>query len=207
MGKIIVKPYFKRLGWAGVALCGLCCALPFVGIALGVGALTTIAFYLEQIGMAALGLAGIFFTYYWYQKRQTSRKCDTSCETDCGCKTETGNLENRKIMKRAEEKPLASCNLSDAAQRKRGEQIKAQIFGKATAVIELEDGYDFIFQEPIAFANELLEMVNFERVCCPYFTWGFVFEPQNKATHLQVYGSAAIKEELRIGLTEMGIIR
>lgn len=63
----------KKIGWLGITLCGLCCALPIIGAVVGISSLTAIAFYLEKIGIVALGLAGIFFAYYFYQKNQAKK--------------------------------------------------------------------------------------------------------------------------------------
>lgn len=78
----------KKLGWVGIALCGLCCALPIFGAVAGISSLTAIAFYLEKIGILALGLAGIFFIYAFYQKKQATKDCTTSCDINCDCKEE-----------------------------------------------------------------------------------------------------------------------
>lgn len=82
----------KMLGWLGVGLCGLCCALPFLGVIGGITFFTAMAVYLEMIAILALGLAGVFFAYAWYEKNQKEKRsdqsCDTSCETDCDCRTE-----------------------------------------------------------------------------------------------------------------------
>ena len=72
---------------------------------------------------------------------------------------------------------------------------------------ELETGYDMIFQEPIEYSKELLEFINFERGCCSGFSFALIFEPDNKATHLQMYGSKEIKEELKSGLKEVGFLK
>ena len=82
------KSWYKKLGWTGLALCGLCCALPIIGAAVGMASLTVLSFYLEKIGILALGLAAFFFWYSWYGKRKKAKSCDTSCETDCSCKEE-----------------------------------------------------------------------------------------------------------------------
>jgi hypothetical protein len=77
--------WFKRFGWASIALCGLCCALPVIGMA----SLTALSFYLEKIGIFTLGIAAFFFWYAWHKKRKKGKDCTTSCETNCNCKTET----------------------------------------------------------------------------------------------------------------------
>ena len=50
-----------------------------------------------------------------------------------------------------------------------------------------------------------IEMVNFERSCCSDFTWALVFEPNNKATHLQVYGSKKVKDEIGNAFKSFGL--
>ncbi|MFZ6025362.1 MAG: hypothetical protein ACOYVG_13000 [Bacteroidota bacterium] len=83
------KNWYKQLGWTGIALCGLCCTLPIIGTAVGMASLTALSFYLEKIGILALGLAGFFFWYAWYKKRKEAKACNTSCETDCSCKEQS----------------------------------------------------------------------------------------------------------------------
>lgn len=80
--------WYKRLGWAGIVLCGLCCALPIIGTAIGIASLTALSFYLEKIGILALGLAAFFFLYALYNKRKKVKSCTRSCDTGCDCKTE-----------------------------------------------------------------------------------------------------------------------
>lgn len=82
----IKKNWSKRLGWAGIFLCGLCCAMPIIGTAIGLASLTVLSFYLEKIGILALGITAFFFWFTWYKKRKQAKACATSCETDCNCK-------------------------------------------------------------------------------------------------------------------------
>lgn len=82
----------KKLGLAGIALCGLCCMLPVIGAAIGMASLTAISFYLEKIGILALGFAAFFFWYAWYRKRKRAAACTTSCDTNCTCKNTPESL-------------------------------------------------------------------------------------------------------------------
>lgn len=81
--------WYKRLGWAGIALCGLCCTLPIIGTAIGISSLAALSFYLEKIGLLALGLAAFFFWYVWYRKRKKAKACATNCDNECNCITES----------------------------------------------------------------------------------------------------------------------
>ena len=78
---------------------------------------------------------------------------------------------------------------------------------KIAGVKELETGYDLVFNEPKEYSTELLEFINFERGCCSSFSYALVFEPNNKATHLQIYGSKEIKSELAKGFKELGLLK
>lgn len=88
---ITKKTWYKKLGWAGITLCGLCCALPVIGTAIGMASLTVVSFYLEKIGILSLVLAAFLFWYGWYNKRKKAKPAATSCSTNCGCKPATTN--------------------------------------------------------------------------------------------------------------------
>lgn len=102
-------------------------------------------------------------------------------------------------------KTLPSCSLTQKEFAERGDTLSKTIFSKAKAINTLKDGYDIVFNEPKEFSADLLEVVNFERSCCSGFTWALVFEPHNKAIHLQVYGSKQIKTEMRNAFKAFGI--
>ena len=71
----------KRIAWATGILCVLCCATPFVGIAVGSSALAATALYSEKAALvvAALGLALLAY------KRVAGKKVP-SCKLDCACR-------------------------------------------------------------------------------------------------------------------------
>ena len=71
----------KKLGFTGLGLCVLCCALPLIGFSVGVASLTAIAFYIEKVGILLIGLAVILFFYYRNQNKK-----ENSCSVDCTCK-------------------------------------------------------------------------------------------------------------------------
>ena len=81
-------PVLKKLGWVGIGLCGLCCALPLVGGVMALSSLTAIAYYLEKISILVIGLIGIAFFYAIFKKKQTSKIRSCSCDTNCKCKNE-----------------------------------------------------------------------------------------------------------------------
>ncbi len=117
-------------------------------------------------------------------KAKTCSNCGkTSCAKSCSLNSSTEKKDT--VM---QTKTLPSCSLSEKEFAQRGDTLSKTIFSKAKSITPLKDGYDIIFQEPKEFSSDLLEMVNFERNCCSGFTWALIFDPNNTATHLQVYG-------------------
>jgi hypothetical protein len=123
-----------------------------------------------------------------------------SCDKNCTAGITTVSTEDSSQLKAL----VPSCNLSGTEMSARKQFLLASMSKKIVKTNELETGYDMVFEEPIEYSKELLDFVNFERQCCTSFTFALVFEPNSKATHLQMYGSKAIKEELRNGLKEVG---
>lgn len=103
---------------------------------------------------------------------------------------------------------VPSCNLSGAQMLERKSLIQSPMAKKIERVEELEKGYDLIFTQPKEYSVELLEFINFERNCCSSFSFALIFEPNYKATHLQIYGSKEIKIELAGGgFKELGLLK
>ena len=121
--------------------------------------------------------------------------CDKNCASSQG--SDSSNLKGM----------MPSCNLSNSEMEGRKKFLLETMAKKIVRTEELETGYDMIFQEPIEYSKELLEFINFERGCCSGFSFALIFEPDNKATHLQMYGSKEIKEELKSGLKEVGFLK
>ncbi|NOT90758.1 hypothetical protein [Ferruginibacter sp.] len=126
-------------------------------------------------------------------KAATCSHCGkTSCSKDCSAGASTT-------------KTLPSCSLNENEFAEHSDTLSKTIFSKAKAITPLKTGYDIVFNEPKEFLLQLVEMVNFERSCCSGFTWALVFDPNNGATHLQVYGSKNVKDEMRNAFKSFGI--
>lgn len=125
--------------------------------------------------------------------------CDKTCSSSpkAVAATRQTNLKNS----------LPSCSLSESQLLDRKTFLQSGLASKIKAVKELPTGYDLVFTEPKEYAAELLSFINFERGCCSSFTYSLIFEPNNKATHLQIYGSKQIKTELSKGFKELGLIK
>lgn len=77
----------KKLGWAGIGLCSLCCALPIIAAIAGIGSLTVVALYLEKFAMLVLAIAAAAFAYSFFRRKPAAIGCQTTCKTDSSCKT------------------------------------------------------------------------------------------------------------------------
>jgi hypothetical protein len=90
-----------------------------------------------------------------------------------------------------EETPIA-CKLTREELAERGSAVK--IFEESEQIRELDDGYAFCFSDNNNLAARLLAHILEERLCCPFFTFELVFEPNEGPIWLSLRGSAAIKE-------------
>lgn len=138
-------------------------------------------------------------------KEATCSHCGKgSCTKECSSnlKTTTTMTDSAKLKAL-----VPSCNLSGTQMLERKSFLQASMAKKIERVEELETGYDLIFTQPKEYSAELLEFINFERNCCSSFSFALIFEPNNKATHLQIYGSKEIKAELAGGFKELGLLK
>ncbi len=75
------KKMFKAFGFIGLALCGVCCALPFLGVALWAGGFAVFYQYFESAAIATLVLVPIFFGIAYFRKEKTAPACDIDCRS------------------------------------------------------------------------------------------------------------------------------
>jgi hypothetical protein len=140
------------------------------------------------------------------EETQACPKCGkNSCDASCNSNQAADSTGEGKYLKEL----VPSCNLSETQMVSRKAELtdKYSLFQKVDRVVEMKDGYDLVFVQPKDFSYKLLDFINFERNCCSNFSFALEFEPNEKASHLKIYGSKAIKEELKNGFTELGVIR
>jgi hypothetical protein len=137
-------------------------------------------------------------------KATTCSHCgNASCDKNCSSNYKTTTMTDSSRLKSL----VPSCNLSGSEMVERKNFLQSTMSKKIAKVEELETGYDLIFNEPKEYSQELLKFINFERGCCSSFSYALIFEPNNKATHLQIYGSKEIKTELAKGFKELGLLK
>ena len=100
--------------------------------------------------------------------------------------------------------PLA-CTLSDDDLRDRSDVV-AELFAHTTRIEELADGYAFAFPGGSEWARKLLDFVDFERACCPFYSFSLRFPSPHDAIWLDVCGERAkVKEMIRTGFRAQAV--
>jgi len=87
-----------------------------------------------------------------------------------------------------------ACNLPGPEGAGRRQEVAEVLSRGVLWVDELEDGYAFGFPGSAEWAEKLVDFVNFERVCCPFFAFDLAFEPDEGPIQLRVRGSEGVKE-------------
>jgi hypothetical protein len=72
--------------------------------------------------------------------------------------------------------------------------LAEDIFGGASREDELEDGYEFAFAGNAEWVGELVDFLSSERICCPFFAFELIFEPDLGSIWLRVRGAEGVKE-------------
>ena len=95
--------------------------------------------------------------------------------------------------------PIA-CSLSNSDLAERRRELTGEVFGGVLGVEDLEDGYEFVFPGSVGWATRLVELINAERACCPFFAFELRFEPGGGPILLRVRGPEGTKEFVATGL-------
>lgn len=90
--------------------------------------------------------------------------------------------------------PIA-CTLSDNVLQKRVQALAEAIKTDCLDIQPQDDGYRFQFADKIA--QQLLEIVYFERECCPFLKFELHFEPQNGPLWFYMRGAEGTKQYLQ----------
>ena len=80
--------------------------------------------------------------------------------------------------------PLA-CNLPTAEFVARCHDLD-HLFAQATGAEKLSNGYEFHFRGEDAWFRQLVEFIQAERRCCPFFQFELIVLPQQTALHLRL---------------------
>jgi len=95
---------------------------------------------------------------------------------------------------------IIACNLGEEQLAARERELADAIFSKSEQLEELADGYALRFPGSDEWATRLFEFIAFERVCCPFFTFELLFEPNRRAIWLKLRGAEEVKAMIKDGL-------
>jgi hypothetical protein len=95
----------------------------------------------------------------------------------------------------AEDTPIA-CSLTAGELTTRGEEIN-NLFAGVQQTRELDDGYAFCFPGTSTWTQRVLDFIQGERSCCPFFTFELIFVPNQGPIWLHIRGPEGIKEMIK----------
>jgi hypothetical protein len=102
----------------------------------------------------------------------------------------------------ASEIPIA-CNMNaiPAAERDQHEALSRTVFSKAQEIIELDNGYEFVF--PVDVLLPLAEFISRERLCCPFWDFNLNLAPGSEQIRVRLTGPAGVQGILKDTLAEL----
>lgn len=108
--------------------------------------------------------------------------------------------EQSTEQKKSNAKPRFYCNMLalDKEARKRHGEVMKQLRTATKEVRGLSDGYGFRFASDIDTMMLVSEFVARERLCCPFFTFEMVVEPEAGPLWLRLKGEEGVKEFIKV---------
>lgn len=90
--------------------------------------------------------------------------------------------------------PIA-CDFNAIAPEHREQHMidGKQLFASVLEMRELSDGYAFRLSSDSQNLTLVAEWIRYERLCCPFFTFGMEAEPQQGAIWLRLTGAPEVK--------------
>lgn len=72
------RNWIKNMALTSIGLCGLCCLLPLIGLAIGIGGLGAVAYYLEKISIGVF-LGSLLILLFWQIQKRVKKTCSVGC--------------------------------------------------------------------------------------------------------------------------------
>jgi len=92
--------------------------------------------------------------------------------------------------------PIA-CSLTDGELQQRRKNFLDKVAKSLTAGEELENGFSFRFRLGPGFLQDLAEVVDLERQCCPFLTFTTIVDAGDASAVLELTGPDGTKEMVR----------
>ena len=88
---------------------------------------------------------------------------------------------------------LLSCSLLPDDLNERVAMLKEELFTEDVVTEELEDGYLFFFEDEGEVATKLLDFLDIEKQCCPFFKFDLSILPFKQGMALKISGGPRVK--------------
>lgn len=88
---------------------------------------------------------------------------------------------------------LLSCSLLPDDLNERVTMLKEELFTDEVETEELEDGYLFFFEDEGEVATKLLDFLDIEKQCCPFFKFDLSILPFKQGMALKISGGPRVK--------------
>ena len=102
----------------------------------------------------------------------------------------------------AHEFPIA-CNIEAILETERDqhEALSRTVFSKAQEIIELDNGYEFVF--PVDVLLPLAEFISRERLCCPFWDFNLNLAPASEQIRVRLTGPEGVRGILKDTMTQL----
>lgn len=90
-----------------------------------------------------------------------------------------------------------ACTLSEPRLKERVNFISEEILSGASAMVELEDGYEMQFPSDEIWLRKLTDLIAAERKCCTFFQFELILLPNHGPISLRLRGDDGVKEYLQ----------
>ena len=124
-------------------------------------------------------------------KNETCSKCGkTSCDDTCSSNPAASDLETNA-------KRMEGCESQFTMEEKQIAEklLKSGFIKRIKSINELEKGYELVYDEPLTFALQLLEIVGLEKKCASDYTLALVFDPKSTTMRYQYTASNQDKKD------------
>lgn len=144
------------------------------------------------IGMIAIVLIGVAGLSFIHQSNKVE------------CATMNGQSGNVTEQKKSKQKPIFACNMLalNTEERKRHIEVSKRLRDATKEERELPDGYGFRFSSDQPTILLVSEFIARERLCCPFFTFEMVVEPEDGPLWMRLRGAEGVKDFIK---AEFGI--
>ena len=102
-------------------------------------------------------------------------------------------------QKKSAQKPVFACNMLalNVEERKRHVEVTKRLRAATKEELELPDGYGFRFSSDQPTILLVSEFIARERLCCPFFTFEMVVEPEDGPLWVRLRGAEGVKDFIR----------